>query len=142
MNANSDSIETDVRKDDEIAESYESRVILRPLIQRVFRKSWILCLLLYVIFFIIRGVGCLGPEKIRILILVGFILMWPLPFIFYNRKGWKDIGIKKIEKPLWLLWGLLIGAGAAMIVYFIGWGLFGAFSFYKYKKIEIDDTNE
>jgi hypothetical protein len=24
----------------------------------------------------------------------------------------------------------------------IVWGLFGAFSFYKYKKIEIDDTNE
>ena len=99
--------------------------ILRPKIQRIFPKEWILCIVLYILFFIIRGVGGLGPENIRILLLVGFGLMWPLPFIFYSREGWKTLGIKKIEKPWWILWGFLLGAGAALLVYFIGWGIFG-----------------
>ncbi|MBK5112127.1 MAG: CPBP family intramembrane metalloprotease [Candidatus Heimdallarchaeota archaeon] len=99
--------------------------ILRPKIQRIFPKEWILCIVLYILFFIIRGVGSLGPESIRILLLVGFGLMWPLPFIFYSREGWKILGIKKIEKSWWILWGFLLGAGAALLVYFIGWGIFG-----------------
>ncbi len=99
--------------------------ILRPKVQRIFPKEWILIILLYVLFFIIRGVGSLGPENLRIIILVGFGLMWPLPFIFYSRPGWKVLGIKKIEKPWWILWGFLLGAGAALLVYFIGWGIFG-----------------
>ena len=99
--------------------------ILRPKVQRIFPKEWILIIVLYVLFFVIRGVGSLGPESIRIIILVGFGLMWPLPFIFYSRAGWKVLGIKKIEIPWWILWGFLLGVGAAFLVYFIGWGIFG-----------------
>lgn len=106
-------------------ETIEMDSVLRPKIQGIFPKTWILCLVLYVLFFIIRGIGSLGPESIRILILVGFILMWPLPFVFYTKSGWKNLGIKKIDKPWWILWGFLLGAGAALLVYFIGWGIFG-----------------
>ncbi|NHJ33438.1 MAG: CPBP family intramembrane metalloprotease [Asgard group archaeon] len=109
----------------EAPETIELDTLLRPKVQRIFPKEWILCVILYVLFFTIRGIGALGPESLRILILVGFILMWPLPFIFYSRGGWKALGIKKIEKPWWVLWGFLIGAGAALLIYFIGWGIFG-----------------
>jgi membrane protease YdiL (CAAX protease family) len=51
--------------------------------------------------------------------------MWPLPFIFYSKDGWKAIGIKKVEKPLWFIWGILLGIGAAFFIYFIGWSIFG-----------------
>ncbi|NHJ47741.1 MAG: CPBP family intramembrane metalloprotease [Asgard group archaeon] len=116
---------TEYQSEEKISEFTEIDSILRPKVQKIFKKSWILCIILYVLFLVIRGVGCLGPESIRILILVGFVLMWPLPFIFYSRDGWKALGIKKIEKPLWLIWGLLLGIGAAFLVYLIGWGIFG-----------------
>ena len=114
----------DQKLDGRTLEVIDDSSIIRPKLQRVFPKTWILCLVLYLIFFIIRGVGCLGPESLRILILIGFGLMWPLPFIFYTKYGWKTIGLKKIEKPWWLLWGFLLGVGAAVFVYFIGWSVF------------------
>ena len=98
--------------------------ILRPKVQLIFQKEWILCLILYIIFFIIRGIGSLGPEKLRLIILVGFGLMWPLPFIFYLREGWRILGLKKITKPWWILWGFLLGVAAAFLVYFVGWSIF------------------
>ncbi len=110
---------------DEIPEKIAMKSHLRPKIQRIFPREWILCIVLYLLFFIIRGLGSLGPESIRIIILVGFVMMWPLPFIFYSRNNWKLLGLKKINKPWWILWGFLLGVGGAFIVYLIGWSIFG-----------------
>jgi len=110
---------------EQTSEIIEISLLLRPKVKRIIRKNWILIIILYILFFIMRGIGCLGPENLRILILISFGLMWPLPFIFYSRMGWKAIGIRKIQKPLWFLWGFLLGVGAAFLVYFIGWEIFG-----------------
>jgi len=106
-------------------QTIDERIPLRPKIHRVLKKSWIVCIILYVVFLVLRGIGCLGPESIRLLILVSFVLMWPLPFIFYTKIGWKGLGLRKIEKPLWIIYGILLGAGSAIIVYLVGFGLFG-----------------
>lgn len=89
-------------------------------IQTIFKQPWIVILILYVILALVRGFGAFGPEKIRILIMVGFILMWFLPFSFFSKYGRKRIGIKKIDKSMWLLWGFLIGVIAALAVLGIG----------------------
>ncbi len=88
--------------------------------QKVFKQSWILLLILYILLALIRGIGAFGPENIRILIMVGFIIMWFLPFLFFNKTGWKRIGIRKIQNPLWILWGFLIGGVAALAIFGIG----------------------
>ncbi len=87
---------------------------------KLFKQPWILIVVLYVILAIIRGFGVFGSENIRILIMIGFILMWFLPFIFYTKSGWKRIGLTKLKNPLWLLWGFLIGGAAALGVFGIG----------------------
>ena len=88
--------------------------------QKVFKQSWILILVLYVLLASIRGIGAFGPENIRILIMVGFIIMWFLPFVFFNKNGRKSVGLTKVKKPLWLLWGFLIGGVAALGIFGIG----------------------
>ncbi len=94
--------------------------LLYPHIQRVFKQSWILISILYIFLALIRGFGAFGQENIRILIMVGFILMWILPFFFFSKNGRRSIGIKKVEKPLWLLWGVLIGSFAALAILGVG----------------------
>ncbi len=94
--------------------------LLYTYIQRVFKQSWIVILILYIFLALIRGFGAFGQENIRILIMVGFILMWILPFFFFSKHGRWSIGIKKVEKPLWLLWGVLIGSSAALAILGVG----------------------
>jgi membrane protease YdiL (CAAX protease family) len=91
-----------------------------PQIQKIFKQSWILILILYIFLALIRGLGAFGHENIRMLIMVGFILMWFLPFLFFSKHGRRSIGIKKVENPLWLLWGVLIGSFAAFAILGIG----------------------
>ena len=81
-----------------------------------FKQPWIVILILYLLLALFRGFGAFGPESIRILIMVNFIIMWFLPFFFFTKFGRKSIGIKKVEKPLWLLWGLLIGGISALVI--------------------------
>jgi len=97
-----------------------NQTLLYPKLDSFFKQTWIPVLILYVLLALIRGFGVFGPENIRILIMVGFLLMWFLPFLFFSRFGWKSIGLRKVDKPLWLLWGFLIGGGAALVVLGVG----------------------
>ncbi|MBY9002078.1 MAG: hypothetical protein KGD64_14255, partial [Candidatus Heimdallarchaeota archaeon] len=98
-----------------------NQTLLYPKIHSKFKHTWIVILILYVVLALIRGFGAFGPENIRILIMVGFLLMWFLPFLFFSKYGRKSIGLIKIVKPLWLLWGFLIGGIAALLVLGIGY---------------------
>ena len=101
--------------------------LLRPLWRRVFDRAWVLNLVLFVLLGCLRAYGILGPERegVRQLIMVGFLLMWFLPFVFFDSNGRRAMGLKKVDRPIWLLWGVLLGAAAALVIFAIGFLLYG-----------------
>jgi uncharacterized protein len=99
--------------------------ILRFFWQRIFHRTWIVSLILFVALGGLRAYGLFGPSSARMGIMLNFLLMWFLPFIFFTRKGRQAMGLKKVERPRWLGWGLFLGMGAALIVFGIGWVLYG-----------------
>jgi membrane protease YdiL (CAAX protease family) len=99
--------------------------LLRPFWQRIFRRAWIVSLMLFVALGGVRAYGVFGPSSARVLLMVSVLLMWFLPFIFFTKGGRQAMGLKRVEYPPWLGWGLLLGMGASLAVFGIGWGLFG-----------------
>ncbi len=99
--------------------------LLRPLFQRIFQQAWILNLILFLALGCLRGYGLLGPSSARMLIMLNFLVMGFLPFIFFSKAGRQTMGIKKADRPVWLLWGPLLGLGGALIIFAIGYGLYG-----------------
>ena len=73
----------------------------------------------------VRAHGVFGPSSARVLLVFSVFLMWFLPFIFFTKKGRQAMGLKKVEHPRWLVWGLFLGMGASLIVFGIGWVLYG-----------------
>jgi membrane protease YdiL (CAAX protease family) len=100
--------------------------LLRPLWQSVLKRAWVLNLILFLALALLRGYGLFGPAAARMLIMLNFFLMWFLPFIFFSRSGRHAIGLRRPEKPRWLLWGLLLGLGGALATFAIGYALFGS----------------
>ena len=105
----------------------ENSPLLRPLWRRVFGRAWVLNLVLFVLLGCLRAYGILGParEGVRQLIMAGFLLMWFLPFVFFDGNGRQVMGLKKVDRPIWLLWGVLLGAAASLVVFAIGFLLYG-----------------
>ncbi len=99
--------------------------LLHPVWQRVFRQAWVLNLVLFIALGGLRAYGLFGPLSARLLIMLGFLLMCFLPFIFYAQSGRYEMGLRKVERPIWLLWGLLIGMGGSFIIFSVGYGFFG-----------------
>ena len=101
--------------------------LLRPLWRRVFGRAWVLNLVLFVLLGCLRAYGLLGPEEasIRQLILLSFFLMWFLPFVFFDQDGRRAMGLKGVKRPFWLLWGALLGAAASLVVFSLGFLLYG-----------------
>jgi membrane protease YdiL (CAAX protease family) len=91
----------------------------------LFRQAWVLSLTLFLILAGVRAYGLFGPTSARMLILLGFFAMWLLPFIFLTRSGRLAIGLRRPVNPRWLLWGLLIGLGSSLVVFGVGYLLFG-----------------
>jgi len=93
----------------------------------MFGQAWVLNLVLFVLLGAWRAYGILGPEteSVRQLILLGFLLMWFLPFIFFSKSGRQTMGFKKVERPIWLLWGPLLGATASLVAFAVGFLLYG-----------------
>jgi len=58
--------------------------LMHPFWQRVFRQTWILCLVLFIALGCVRGVGLLGSPSLRMPVLLNFFLMWPLLFVFFT----------------------------------------------------------
>ncbi len=102
-----------------------SSALLRPLWQRIFRQAWILGLVLFLLLGGLRAYGLLGPPAARLLTLVGFFLMWPLPFIFFSASGRAAMGLRKVERPVWLVRAVLIGAASALLIFELGYELYG-----------------
>jgi membrane protease YdiL (CAAX protease family) len=100
-------------------------ILLRPSWARVFRWAWILNIFLFFILAGIRCYGLFGPTNVRMLVMLNFLLMWFLPFIFYSKSGRTTIGLIRIQHTRWLIWGILFAVLASLMIFFIGYGLYG-----------------
>jgi membrane protease YdiL (CAAX protease family) len=103
----------------------EQLVLLRPFWRGIFRQAWILLAVLFLLLGALRAYGLLGPAEARMLIMLGFFLMWFLPFIFFSREGRTAMGMARVEKKGWILWGILLGLAGGFAVYALGCLLFG-----------------
>lgn len=99
--------------------------LLRFFWRRIFRRAWIASLVLFVALGGLRAYGVFGPSWARVLLMLSVLLMWFLPLVFFTKEGRKAMGLKKVEHPRWLGWGLILGMGASLVVFGIGWVLYG-----------------
>ncbi len=100
--------------------------LLRFFWQRAFGRAWVVSLVLFVTLGGLRAYGLFGgPPSARVWIMLNFLLMWFLPFIFFTKEGRQAMGLKKVEHPRWLGWSLCLGMGGALVVFGIGWVLYG-----------------
>lgn len=49
-----------------------------------------------------------------------FLFMWITPFVFLTRQGRTGMGMRKPSKPIWLLYAVVLGVIACVVVYLIG----------------------
>jgi hypothetical protein len=73
----------------------------------------------------LRIYATFGPAKARPLLLVQFLLMGALPFSVLTRSGRREIGICKVSRRVWFLWGPLLGMLAAAGPVAVGFALYG-----------------
>jgi membrane protease YdiL (CAAX protease family) len=98
---------------------------LRSVWRRVFGEAWILVLVLLAMLVLPRAyVQLQAPEAGAVLLLL-FLVMWVLPFVCFDKAGRAAMGLVRSARPVWLLWGGLLGFAAALLVFGIGYGLYG-----------------
>jgi len=79
----------------------------------------------FAIFFAaVRGVGMLGPQSVRPLIPLGFVMMMILPFNFLRADGRRQIGLIKSKTPSTYIAAIFYGATAASLCFVLGILLF------------------
>lgn len=60
------------------------------------------------------------------MIMLGFLLMWFVPWVFLTRLGRKAIGLKLPSGSGWMLGAPMVGCGLAFLCYGLGAVLYGA----------------
>ena len=87
--------------------------IYRKLWNVLFPSKWILGLLLIFAFGIPRFIIVLRSNITGQFqwVSIIFMIMWFTPLIFLRTNGRKEIGIRKVSNPIWLLWGFILGCG-------------------------------
>ena len=94
---------------------------------RFFNYNWKFGLLLILLFGIPRFILVLqanmegGYSKVFII----FIIMWFAPLIFLTKQGRKDIGIKRPNKYIHLLYSFLAGIAACILIFILFNSLYG-----------------
>jgi len=73
-----------------------------------------------IIFAAIRGVGMLGPQSVRPLIPMGFVMMMILPFIFLHAEGRRQIGLIKSKMSWIYIAAIFYGVAAASLCFVLG----------------------
>ena len=77
-----------------------------------------------IIFAAIRGIGMLGPQSVRPLIPMGFVMMMILPFIFLSAEGRRQIGLTKNKASSTYIAAILYGVAASSLCFVLGILLF------------------
>ncbi len=79
----------------------------------------------FAIFFAaIRGVGMLGPQSVRPLIPMGFVMMMILPFIFLRAEGRRQIGLIRSKMSSTYIAAIFYGVAAASLCFVLSILLF------------------
>jgi membrane protease YdiL (CAAX protease family) len=87
--------------------------------ERLFPNRWVLGLFLIFLFGIPRVTLVLNASRTgqNQWVSIIFTLMFFTPLLFLNKHGRREMGIRKSPRPLWLLWGFLLGAGICLLLF-------------------------
>jgi len=86
---------------------------------RLFCRKWTLGILLLLLFGIPRFILVMqsyvsgNSQYVSII----FTVMIFTPLFFLRKPGRKEMGIRKPSRPLWLLWGFLLGTGMCLLLF-------------------------
>lgn len=84
-----------------------------------------IAIMLAFVFAAMRGVGTLGPIKLRFLLPLGFVLMTALPWVLMTRFGRFEMGLRRPLHASWFMTAVVLGALASFLCFATGIGLFG-----------------
>jgi len=73
----------------------------------------------------VRGIGILGPPEYRWILPLSFTFLILLPWVFLNRQGRHWMGLRKPASWSWMVFSLLMGIGASLLIHMTGFALFG-----------------
>ena len=102
---------------------------LRPFWRKYFGFNWKFGLFLIFIVCIPRFLLVLNANATGNYGYIGLVMTISAiaPFIFLNRQGRKEIGIKKVEHYKWLLIAFAAGLIASLVLYKVGQFLYGSY---------------
>jgi len=88
---------------------------------RLFPKKWVLGLFLVFLFgipriLLVMNANVSGQNQWVSII---FTLMFFTPLLFLKKAGRRDMGVRRSTKPLWLIWGFLLGCGMCLLLFVI-----------------------
>lgn len=94
---------------------------------RYLKFNWQFGLFLLLIICIPRFILVLKANETGNYSLIGFVMVISalVPFVFLNKHGRKQIGIKATKKILYLVLALAIGLASGLLLYYLGQGLYG-----------------
>lgn len=100
---------------------------MRPLWRKLFPSTVIFGLVLILLwgiprFYVVLTANQTGNYQWVSLI---FVSMWLAPWLFLTKDGRRRIGIKRPDRPSWLLYGLLLGAVWCALMFFVATALYG-----------------
>lgn len=100
---------------------------LRPFWNRFTEYNWKFGLFLLLLVCVPRFVLVLNANEIGNYSSVGLIMFISalVPFIFLNKYGRKQIGIRKTKKIHFIVIALIAGLAVSLLLYFLGTGLYG-----------------
>jgi membrane protease YdiL (CAAX protease family) len=87
--------------------------------ERIFQRKWVLGLFLIFLFGIPRFILVLKASVTgqNQWVSIIFTIMMFTPLIFLRKAGREALGIRKSTRPLWLLWGFLLGCGMCLFLF-------------------------
>jgi len=95
--------------------------------EKIFPRKWVLGLFLILLFGIPRFILVLnsyvsGQSQ---WVSIVFTIMFFTPLLFLKKAGRREMGIRRSSRPLWLLWGFLLGCGMCLLLFACTRLLFG-----------------
>jgi membrane protease YdiL (CAAX protease family) len=105
----------------------QSPSLYHRLWEGLFRHKWVLGVFLILLFGIPRFILVLNASMTgqNQWVSIIFTLMVFTPLIFLRKAGRRDMGLRKSTRPLWLVWGFLLGCGICLFLFVISRLIYG-----------------
>lgn len=93
---------------------------------KLFPNTLSLVLILFGLLAALRVYGYFGHEFFSgHPVMLGFVLMWFVPFIFFTKDSREKMGLRKPRSTLWTIVFIFVGAAFALLCYYLGILLYG-----------------